>query len=229
MTYKSSKLKLEDLIKVDPITPNQELVFKSFERGNHTILSGSAGTGKTFLALYLSLQEVLDRETEYDKLVIIRSIVPTRDIGFLPGTEDEKKEAYTAPYKIITNELFSHSESWERLVQSKMVEFESTSFIRGVTFNNAIILVDEMQNCNGKELNTIVTRIGNNCKIIMCGDYYQSDFDKNSEKKSILTFLDIMSDMSKTEIIEFTWKDIVRSDFVREYIMTKEKMGITEF
>lgn len=226
MTYKSSKLKLEDLIKVEPITPNQELVFKSFERGNHTILSGSAGTGKTFLALYLSLQEVLDRETEFDKLVIIRSIVPTRDIGFLPGTEDEKKEAYTAPYRIITNELFSHPESWDRLVQSKMVEFESTSFIRGTTFNNAIIVVDEMQNLSGHELDSVITRVGRNCRFVMCGDYYQTDFEKEKDKNGILKFMNIIDELTKFDIIEFDWKDIVRSDLVRDYIMTKEKLGI---
>lgn len=226
MTYKSSKLKLEDLIKVEPITPNQELVFKSFERGNHTILSGSAGTGKTFLALYLSLQEVLDRETEFDKLIIIRSIVPTRDIGFLPGTEDEKKEAYTAPYRIITNELFSHPESWDRLVQSKMVEFESTSFIRGTTFNNAVIVVDEMQNLSGHELDSVITRVGRNCRFIMCGDYYQTDFEKEKDKNGILKFMNIIDELTKFDIIEFDWKDIVRSDLVRDYIMTKERLGI---
>lgn len=226
MTYKSSKLKLEDLIKVEPITSNQELVFKSFERGNHTILSGSAGTGKTFLALYLSLQEVLDRETEFDKLIIIRSIVPTRDIGFLPGTEDEKKEAYTAPYRIITNELFSHPESWDRLVQSKMVEFESTSFIRGTTFNNAVIVVDEMQNLSGHELDSVITRVGRNCRFIMCGDYYQTDFEKEKDKNGILKFMNIIDELTKFDIIEFDWKDIVRSDLVRDYIMTKERLGI---
>jgi len=226
MTYKSSKLKLEDLIKVEPITSNQELVFKSFERGNHTILSGSAGTGKTFLALYLSLQEVLDRETEFDRLIIIRSIVPTRDIGFLPGTEDEKKEAYTAPYRIITNELFSHPESWDRLVQSKMVEFESTSFIRGTTFNNAIIVVDEMQNLSGHELDSVITRVGRNCRFVMCGDYYQTDFEKEKDKNGILKFMNIIDELTKFDIIEFDWKDIVRSDLVRDYIMTKERLGI---
>jgi len=226
MTYKSSKLKVEDLIKVEPITSNQELVFKSFERGNHTILSGSAGTGKTFLALYLSLQEVLDRETEFDRLIIIRSIVPTRDIGFLPGTEDEKKEAYTAPYRIITNELFSHPESWDRLVQSKMVEFESTSFIRGTTFNNAIIVVDEMQNLSGHELDSVITRVGRNCRFVMCGDYYQTDFEKEKDKNGILKFMNIIDELTKFDIIEFDWKDIVRSDLVRDYIMTKERLGI---
>jgi predicted ribonuclease YlaK len=187
-------------------------------------LNGSAGTGKTFIAMYLALEEILDKDTPYDKLVIIRSVVPIRDIGFLPGTEEEKQEVYTAPYRGIVSELIEDPNAWDALVNQGAIEFTSTSFIRGITLTNAIIIVDEMQNLNGRELNTIITRIGENCRFIMCGDYFQSDFKVKKERDDILQFLKIMNNLKYFETIEFTWEDIVRSDFVRDYIMTKELM-----
>jgi predicted ribonuclease YlaK len=190
-------------------------------------LSGSAGTGKTYIALSLALEDVLDKNTRYEKLVIIRSIVPTRDIGFLPGDEDEKKDAYTAPYRSILSEICSKdSEAYAKLIDSDELEFMSTSFIRGITINNAIIVVDEFQNCNGHELDSIITRMGRNCKLIICGDYYQSDFTKDNDKKSVVKFLEIIRQLNRFSYIEFTWQDIVRSDIVRDYIMTKEMLKI---
>ena len=197
-----------------------------WDKGSNLILSGSAGTGKTFIAMNLALEEVLDRESGYDKLIIVRSIVPTRDIGFLPGDEEEKKQVYTLPYVGICSEIFGNGEAWAKLVLQKHVAFESTSFIRGTTFNNAIILVDEMQNLTFHELDSVVTRVGTHCKLIMCGDYYQSDFKREDEKRGIMDFLHIVESLQQFELVEFTWKDIVRSDFVRDYIMTKEMLGI---
>ena len=199
---------------------------ESWKDGANLVLSGSAGTGKTFLALRLALELVLDRESEYDELVIVRSIVPTRDIGFLPGDEEEKKQAYAAPYIGLLKEILGDGEAWNKLVAAKKLRFESTSFIRGTTFNNAIIIVDEMQNLNFHELDSVITRVGNQCKFIMCGDYYQSDFQKENDKKGILQFMNIVVQLNQFDIVEFTWKDIVRSDFVRDYIMTKEMLGI---
>ena len=223
---KSLKIKLESLKTLSPITKNQEKVFKAYREGNHLCLAGSAGTGKTFLAIGLGLEDVSDKETLFDKLVIVRSIVPTRDIGFLPGTEEEKNDAYTAPYRGILSELVSDGDSWNKLIQQGALEFLSTSFIRGVTISNAVIVVDEMQNLTFHELDSVITRIGENCRLILCGDYYQSDFDKDKDKNGILAFMEIISKMSHFETIEFSWEDIVRSGLVREYIMTKEHMGI---
>jgi predicted ribonuclease YlaK len=159
-------------------------------------------------------------------LVIIRSIVPTRDIGFLPGTEEEKKDAYTAPYRGIVSELVADNEAWNKLQQQGAVEFLTTSFIRGTTISNAIILVDEMQNLTFHELDSVITRVGENCRFIMSGDYYQTDFDKERDKNGILQFLEIIDKLKYFETIEFSWQDIVRSGLVRDYIMTKEHMGI---
>jgi predicted ribonuclease YlaK len=199
---------------------------EAWKDGYNLVLSGSAGTGKTFLGLRLALELVLDRESEYDELVIVRSIVPTRDIGFLPGDEEEKKQAYAAPYIGLLKEILGDGEAWNKLVAAKKLRFESTSFIRGTTFNNAIILVDEMQNLNFHELDSVITRVGHQCRFIMCGDYYQSDFQKDNDRKGILQFMNIVVQLNQFDVIEFTWKDIVRSDFVRDYIMTKEMLGI---
>lgn len=220
------KVRLEALKTLSPITENQKKVFEAYKEGSNLVLAGSAGTGKTFLSFYLALEDVLDKDTPYDKVVVIRSIVPTRDIGFLPGTEEEKMDAYTAPYRSIATELTGDPEAWNKLVQQGAVEFLSTSFIRGTTISNSVVIVDEMQNLNFHELDSVITRIGENCKFLMCGDYYQSDFDKDKDKNGILQFLDIIDKMKYFETIEFSWQDIVRSGLVRDYIMTKEHMGI---
>lgn len=220
----SHKIKLDDMIEVEPLTPNQVKTFKAYEQNKSLVLAGSAGTGKTFMALSLALEDVLDKETSYDKVVVVRSIVPTRDIGFLPGNEEEKKDAYTGPYRSACAELFEDPEAWDKLRTAHKVEFLSTSFIRGVTIQNAVVVVDEMQNLTFHELDSVITRIGQNCKFIMCGDYYQSDFDKERDRNGILKFLEIIEQLRNFEVIEFTWEDIVRSDFVRDYIMTKEML-----
>jgi predicted ribonuclease YlaK len=220
------KLRLDDMVAIEPLTNNQKEVFQAYARGDSLVLSGSAGTGKTFMALSLALEDVLDKETPYDKVIVIRSIVPTREIGFLPGTEDEKKEAYTGPYQSICAELFEQGDAWNKLQAAGTVDFQSTSFIRGITFNNAIVVVDEMQNLNFHELDSVITRVGRNCKFVMCGDYYQSDFDKAREKNGIVQFLSIIEQLKRFTVVEFGWEDIVRSDFVRDYIMTKEMMKL---
>ena len=222
------KLKLDDMIQVEPLTDNQKEVFQAYGRGDSIVMSGSAGTGKTFMALSLALEDVLDKDTPYDRVIVVRSIVPTREIGFLPGNEEEKKEAYTGPYQMICAELFEQGDAWKSLQSTGTIDFQSTSFIRGITFNNAIVVIDEMQNLNFHELDSVITRVGRNCKFIMCGDYYQSDFDKQKEKSGILQFLNIIEQLKKFTIVEFAWKDIVRSSFVRDYIMTKEMMKIKE-
>jgi predicted ribonuclease YlaK len=212
------------MIEIEPLTPNQVKVFKAYEQSKSIVMAGSAGTGKTFVALSLAFEDVLDKETSFDKVVIVRSIVPTRDIGFLPGNEDEKKDAYTGPYRAACAELFEDPEAWDKLKNSHKVEFLSTSFIRGMTISNAVVIIDEMQNLTFHELDSVVTRIGQNCKFIMCGDYYQSDFDKERDRNGILKFLEIIEQLRNFEVVEFTWEDIVRSDFVRDYIMTKEML-----
>lgn len=222
---KPRKLDLNNLLTFDPMTQGQEEVFEAYKSGNHLVLSGSAGTGKTFSALYLALEEVLDKSNQKDSVVICRSIVPTREIGFLPGSLEEKMDAYNAPYKSLCTELFEDKEAYEKLNEQGQVQFISTSHIRGTTINDAVIIVDEMQNLTFHELDSIITRVGYNCRIIFCGDYYQSDFVKDGDKKGIMRFMEILELMKDFTVVEFTWADIVRSDFVRDYLMTKDMIG----
>lgn len=222
----SLTVRIDDLRTFEPITINQEIAFEEWDEGNNLILAGSAGTGKTFIALYLALEEVLDPSKPQDKLVIIRSMVPTRDVGFLPGSLEEKQEAYSGPYRSIVTELFGDTSSYNKMVSAKQLLFESTSFIRGSTFNDAIIVVDEMQNLNFHELDSVITRVGKNSRIIFSGDYYQTDFKYDDEKEGVFKFVNILEQMKAFSIVTFTWEDIVRSGMVRDYILTKEMLGI---
>ena len=216
------RLKIDHLLTYDPITDNQEEAYSAWDDGDHLVLCGSAGTGKSFIALYLSLQDTMDKSYAQDKVVIVRSVVPTREMGYLPEPVEEKTDTYTAPYRAICQELFNEKGAYDMLEAQGVIEFMSTSFIRGVTIDNAVIIVDEMQNLTYHELDSIITRVGRNSRIIFSGDYYQSDLNKESDKKGILDFMNIMEVMNNFTTVEFGWKDIVRSDFVRDYIMTKE-------
>ena len=223
----SMHIRIDDLITLNSITHGQEIARDAFRDGDHLALVGSAGTGKTLLGMYLALELVMDKSTEFERLHIIRSVVPTRDVGYLPGTVEEKLNAYTGPYRAAASFLFDYDhKAYDKLVHNGFLKFESTSYIRGTTYDNCIILVDEMQNLNFHELDSVITRVGTNSRIIFSGDYYQSDFKTNSDKSGINTFLKILEQLRNFTIVEFTWEDIVRSDFVRDYIMTKEWMGI---
>src|SRR6056300_268973 len=219
-----SKLRVEHLQNLKPLTKNQERVFDSYKEKYNLILSGAAGTGKTFLALYLGLKDVLTKGNSLEKVVLIRSALPTRDMGFLPGEKEEKEAAYMDPYISTVNELFNDKEGWKKMISFKNIEFITTSFIRGITLNDSVIVVDEAQNCNYHELCSIITRVGKNCKLILCGDYYQSDFVKESDKSGLYSFINIINNMKSFDHIEFSWKDIVRSGLVRDFIMTKEML-----
>lgn len=222
----SMTVRLDDMLEYEPITTNQKVAFEAWDDGDNLVLAGSAGTGKTFIALYMALEELLDSDSYYRQIVLIRSIVPTRDIGYLPGSAEEKKEAYTAPYKNICNELFNDKSSWNKLTTSNQILFESTSFIRGATYNESIIIVDEMQNMNFHELDSVITRVGQNSKIIFCGDYKQSDFKYQDERDGVFKFMTIMEQMKDFSIVQFGWDDIVRSGMVRDYLLTKEMLNM---
>ena len=226
MNMSKAKARYEDLFEFEPQTANQEKEFKSWDDGDNLVLAGSAGTGKTFVALYLALESILERETPYNKVIIVRSVVPTRDMGYLPGTIEEKKEVFETPYKAISNELFGDAATYNKMVSSHQLEFTTTSFIRGLTIDNSIIIVDEMQNLNFHELDSVITRVGNNCRVIFSGDYHQSDFKDEAERDGIQRFLRIIEQLKNFSVITFGWADIVRSDFLRDYIMTKEMLGM---
>jgi predicted ribonuclease YlaK len=224
------KIKIEQLQTFGPLTTNQEKVYEAWKGGNHLVLNGSAGTGKTFSAMYLAFGDVLNKSTPYEEVRVIRSIVPTRDVGFMPGTIEEKLSLYNGPYKQICSQLFEQADAYDKLIEQKEIAFESTSYLRGMTFDNSIVIVDEMQNLSFHELDSVITRLGTDSKIIFCGDFYQSDFQRDKEKAGIKEFISIVEQLRNFTQIEFTWEDIVRGDLVRDYIMTKELLqrGLTD-
>ena len=169
---------------------------------------------------------MLDKPDLYRRIMIMRSMVPTRDAGHLPGTKEEKEDPYKVPYKSICDEIFGYKGAYGKLTTANRLAFETTSYIRGATFDQTIIVVDEMQNLNFHELDSVITRVGNDCKIIFCGDYLQSDFKYNDDKDGIIKFISIVEQMRFFRVVNFGWEDIVRSDLVRDYIMTKEMMNI---
>jgi len=213
-----------ELKRIEPLTHNQELFFKSYERGQNIVGHGYPGTGKSFLSVYLSLKEILETE-KYNQLVIIRSAVPSRDIGFLKGTEKEKAMVYEMPYIDIVDDLFGRGDGYNILKMKKLISFETTSFLRSRTLDNAIIFADEIQNMTYQELDTIMGRPGDNSKIILCGDFRQTDLNKPHEKSGIENFMKITSAMPSMDHIEFGVDDIVRSGIVKEYIIKKIEMG----
>jgi phosphate starvation-inducible PhoH-like protein/PhoH-like ATPase len=209
----------------EPLTANQKLTYQNFNNKN-LMLHGMAGTGKSFISLYLSLKEVIKTDSVYKKVVIVRSVVPTRDMGFLPGNNKEKAKVYEAPYYAICTELFGRGDAYEVLKSRGIVDFISTSFIRGITLNDSIIVVDEIANLTLHELDSIITRVGKNCKIIFSGDFSQSDFTREQDRNGLKDFMKIIDRMKSFEFIEFDENDIVRSSMVKEYIISKHRLGI---
>ena len=221
-----------DLVKIEPVTDNQKVVFDSYKKGKNQFLYGCAGTGKTFITLYLAMQEVLRNDTPYDRVVMVRSLIPTREIGFLPGDEEDKAALYQVPYSNMVQFMFKQpneqafSMLYDRLKTQGSFYFLSTSFLRGLTFDNSIIIVDECQNLNFHELDTIVTRVGQDSKIMFCGDFMQTDLSKVNERNGLHDSLRILEEMEEFNCLEFNIGDIVRSGFVRNYLIQKTKLGM---
>ncbi len=236
MTAKQMKRKKPiniDLMKdIDPLTENQKRLYESYESNKNIVAYGCAGTGKTFITLYNAIQDVLDERSPYEKIYIVRSLVATREIGFLPGDHEDKSSLYQIPYKNMVKYMFQLPTDadfemlYGNLKTQGTISFWSTSFIRGTTLDNAIIIVDEFQNLNFHELDRIITRVGENSKIMFCGDATQSDLVKTNEKNGIIDFMKILRVMPSVDIIEFQVEDIVRSGFVKEYIISKLEVGL---
>ncbi|BCU98677.1 MAG: hypothetical protein CM15mV23_0580 [Eurybiavirus sp.] len=220
------------LTQIKPLTPSQEKVFDAFSKQKNLYLYGAAGTGKTFIAVYLALQEILNEQSSYDKLYIVRSLVPTREIGFLPGDHDDKAELYQIPYQNMVRYMFKMPDDasfdmlYANLKAQETISFWSTSFLRGTTLDNSIVLVDESQNLNFHELDSIITRLGVNTKIIFAGDAAQTDLVKTNERNGILDFMKIIQGMDEFEMVEFGIQDIIRSGLVKSYLINKLNLGL---
>ena len=221
------------MVDIKPLTKSQEKFFEEYKKGKNIFAYGAAGTGKTFIALYLALKEVLDQMSPYENVYIVRSLVSTREIGFLPGDHEDKSFLYQIPYKHMVKYMFEMADDNEfemlygALKGQETIKFWSTSFIRGTTLDNSIILVDEMQNLNFHELDSIITRVGENSKILFCGDASQSDLTKTNERNGILDFMKIIRAMEDDfASIEFGLEDIVRSGLVRKYLFAKLSLNM---
>jgi len=216
-------LRLQD---IEPITDTQEKVFDSYLSGQNIMCHGVAGTGKTFISSYLAIRDIIDKYDDKETLQIVRSVVPTRDMGFLPGSQKEKTKVYEAPYYAIFSELFGRGDAYEVLKARGQVQFTTTSFVRGLTFNDSIVVVDECQNMTYHELDSVITRLGDNCRVIFCGDFRQSDFKWKDEREGITDFMKIIQNMKSFDFVEFHKEDIVRSELVKEYIINKLELGL---
>jgi phosphate starvation-inducible protein PhoH len=212
--------------KINPLTPTQDELFKSYQHGNNIAAIGTAGTGKTMCALYLALSDVLQKG-EYERVVVIRSAVQTREQGFMPGSQAQKEAVFEAPYTDIVNDLFDRGDAYQILKSKGMLKFMTSSFVRGLTFDNAIIIVDECQSMTYHELDTIITRVGESSKIVFCGDTRQDDLEisrNRADVSGLRDFLNVLNAVGSFDCINFTPDDIVRSGLVKEYIIAKERI-----
>ena len=209
---------------IEPITDTQAEMFDDYNTGYNIAAVGTAGTGKTMCALYLGLNDIMNKD-EYDQVIIVRSAVQTREQGFMPGSQAQKEAVYSVPYADIVNDLFGRGDAWEILKQKHQVKFMTSSFVRGLTFDNSIIIVDECQSMTYHELDSIITRVGETSKIIFCGDTAQDDLASNRHKNDIsglVEFTKVLSRINSFSVIKFGIEDIVRSGLVKEYIIAKE-------
>ena len=219
------------MVPIEPLTENQKRIFEDWDKGKHLFIYGAAGTGKTFCALYKALYDCLKATPSYDNVYVVRSLVATREIGFLPGDHEDKSSLYQIPYKNMVKYMFEMGNDQEfdalygSLKQQETIKFWSTSFLRGVTLDNAVIIIDEMQNLNFHELDSIITRVGENTRIIFCGDAMQSDLTKTNEKNGIHDFMRILELMEDDfSLIEMGIDDICRSGLVRNYLIAKDSI-----
>lgn len=221
------------MVKVEPLSENQEKIFKAWDEGKHLFIYGCAGTGKTFTALYKALYDTLKATPDYERVYLVRSLVATREIGFLPGDHEDKSSLYQIPYKNMVKYMFEMGNDQDfdmlygQLKQQESIKFWSTSFLRGITLDNSVIIIDEMQNLNFHELDSIITRVGENSRIVFCGDAMQTDLIKDREKNGIHDFMRILEMMPDDfAMIEMGIDDICRSGLVRNYLLAKNASGL---
>lgn len=214
-----------ELIDFSPKTDNQARMFDDFHNGSNILAIGSAGSGKTVVSLYLALQKLITNGI--DKIIILRSAVPTRNQGFLPGTQAEKDDIYKPAYIQLVNFLFHSDTAWDTLTKRGYIQFMSTSYVRSITFENAVIIFDEIQNADFSETISVLTRLGEGCKVFLCGDIRQNDLERKREVSGFLNILKVINRMDNHfSVIEFTRDDIVRSKFVKDLIIALEDLNL---
>lgn len=221
---------LKDLEQIQPKNKNQELAFQLWQRDqvDCLALTQQAGVGKTLLAMYFALESVLDESTPFEKVVVIRSAVQGRDIGFLPGSEEEKNAQYEEPYSQACDFLFPWKNSYLSLKKAGKLEFRNTSFLRSINLEKSVVVLDESQNCTFGELMTGITRVANRSKFILCGDYNQNDlYRKNNDVSGLLKFLEVYRNMRDVNCgeVRFELEDIVRSGIAKAALVSAHELG----
>ena len=221
------------MVPIEPLTENQEKIFKAWDEGKHLFVYGCAGTGKTFTCLYKALYDCLKATPSYERVYLVRSLVATREIGFLPGDHEDKSSLYQIPYKNMVKYMFELGSDndfemlYGQLKAQESIKFWSTSFLRGVTLDNSVVIIDEMQNLNFHELDSIITRVGENSRIVFCGDAMQTDLVKDRERNGIHDFMRILELMPDDfAMVEMNIDDICRSGLVRNYLLAKNHLQL---
>tara|TARA_R110002126_G_scaffold107868_2_gene243604 strand:+ start:90 stop:728 length:639 start_codon:yes stop_codon:yes gene_type:complete len=208
---------------IQPLTENQKFAFDEWAHNKDLFIHGSAGTGKTLIAFYLALREVLLDNA--DRVIVVRSTVPSRDMGFLPGSAKEKMRVYESPYYDICKTIYGNKDAYEILKEKGTIEFISTSHIRGNTFDNCVVVVDECQNMAWPELNTVMSRIGENCRFIYAGDTKQSDLEDHKGKYDLNKMIAVIKRMATFSFVQMFPDDVVRSGKAKQYILAVEALG----
>lgn len=212
-----------DIKQTSPLTYGQEQMFEAYLSGNNIVANGSAGTGKSYCAIYLALNDILNRESKKSEIIIVRSAVASREIGHLPGEIEEKLSPYEEPYKDIMSTLLNRSNAYDTMKELGLLRFMATSFVRGLTWDNAIVVVDEAQSMTFHEINSVITRLGENSKLIICGDIAQNDLlMKKNDQSGYLKAISALGKIDTVDVITFTRNDIVRSNFVKQWICAVE-------
>jgi len=202
------------------LTPRQHELYKIIRNNTFTIVQGPAGTAKTLTACYAALGLLADGKV--DRIIITKPLMEANDktMGFLPGSMEEKIKPYMKSYyhnfeKILGKFMF------ETLLSNGTIVIEVLNFMRGDTFDNAILLLDEAQNCVMGDLMLWITRMGKTSKAIMMGDVSQYDIKKRDAK--FLTFIDILSDLPEVQHFAFNEDDIMRHELLKKIVARYEK------
>lgn len=191
-----------------PQTPEQKEAAQLFRTHDLLFLLGCAGSGKTHCAISLALQSI--KQGHHKKLIFVRPLVEAGEkVGFLPGELNEKVQPYLGPLNHILSKVAFN-------IPKGIVEIQTLAFMRGLTFDDCVIVADESQNMSTSQLKLLLTRMGKNCKVLVCGDQDQSDIHGRGD--DLLDVAEKLEDVQGVVIIDFYEDGILRHPLVREVV-----------
>jgi phosphate starvation-inducible PhoH-like protein len=202
---------------IQPKNMAQQIYLEAIERSDVVFGIGSAGTGKTYVAASYAAEKLYYRETS--KIIVTRpNVEASRSLGFLPGELEEKYAPYLEPFEGVFIRAFGKS-LYELFKKRGQIDPRPLGFMRGATFDDAIVLVDECQNMTEKEFKLLLTRIGHNSKVIFSGDSRQVDIPDSG----LMSTIQRLQYIPSIEVVEFYPSDIVRSDLCKQIILEYER------